>query len=178
MDMQTAGGVMACVVSLQSLLIQMLLQVQWSMTWVHPVFIWRAGLARVSRLHQGNFASNWFHAHLTPCWEIHRPMHPGELIMGEESYELRKIHQTKSLSTLQCSTSEILSFLLSLLHFYFIQWIKCSFWWFDHTSCIEDVAINKQLSCLNTYVSQQPTPTGCRQVHCMHLLSIQVSPIE
>ncbi len=33
-------------------------------------------------------------------------------------------------------------------------------------------------SCLCTHVSQQPTPTGCRQVHCMQALSIQVSPSE
>lgn len=31
---------------------------------------------------------------------------------------------------------------------------------------------------LITYVSQQPTPTGCRQVHCMQTLSIQDSPSE
>lgn len=32
--------------------------------------------------------------------------------------------------------------------------------------------------CYGSYVSQHPTPTGCRQVHCTQPCSIQLSPIE
>lgn len=107
------------VVSFHFLPIQMLLQLKWSMAWVHHVFTWGAGLAGVSCLHQGNFAGNWLHPHLTPCWEVHRPMHPGQLLREGIDLEKNLIRQgTVGLSCISESPA---------------SWCKTisNLWWYD-----------------------------------------------
>lgn len=172
-----------CFVSFCSLIIQMLPQVQWSMAWVHHVLIWGAGLARVSCLHQGNFAGNQLHTHLTPCREIHWPMHPGELIKGDERIgRLRYPPNQQSFNVAVHHRRNPVTVIIDTVY-YFILSIKCCVWWLRSSILVKNVKINrsaiiKKKVSFYTYVSQQPTPTGCRQVHCIHALSIQVSPIE
>lgn len=60
--------------------LQLLLQLKRSVTRVLDVVTWQAGQTRVGRLHQRHSAGHRLHPHLTPRREIHRPMHPGQLL--------------------------------------------------------------------------------------------------